>query len=364
MRRWIAAVLLDAVIFYMAVLYGSSGAVMIAIAVLIWLGVTVCYVNVVAFGIQTKVQVPIALAEKGQAVGVFTMVKRETGTGKLRIGVQLLTEPVSAANGKKKRTRIRFFEAADKRGMQKTRHEIVFWEAGMYEISLERIRVYDMTGLFYVERRVRKQTAQTIEVLPEITETSVRLTEPVRNFFGEAEVYDTLRPGHDVNDVFQIRPFQDGDKIQSIHWKLSVRTDELMVKENGHPKACPVVLLLDAEMRVDAFYTAAASLSFALFDAGCPHYTAWYSGRYKDIVRFRVDDEESFYEFLACYLAEKECRCEDSIQKLYKEKYKSELLLHDIRLNGTLEIFMDDKKLTQIPKDNVNGALAGMELIL
>lgn len=364
MRRWIAAVLLDAVIFYMAVLYGSIDAVMIAIAVLIWLGVTVCYVNVAAFGIQAKVQVPIALAEKGQPVGVFTMVNRETGTGRIRVCVQLLAEPVSDGNGKKKRNRTRFFEEADKRRMQKTRHEIVFQEAGMYEISLERMRVYDMTGWFYVERRGRKQTAQTIEVLPEITGTLVRLTEPVRNFFGDAEVYDTLRPGHDVNDVFQIRPFQDGDKIQSIHWKLSVRTNELMVKENGHPKACPVVLLLDAGVRSDAFYTAAASLSFALFDAGCPHYTAWYSGLYKDIVRFRVDDEESFYEFLACYLAEKECSCEDSIQKRYKGKYKGELLLHDIRLNGTLEIFLDDKKLSQLPKDNVNGALAGMELIL
>lgn len=364
MRRWCAAILCDAVIFYMAVLYGSTGMALIGIGVFLWLLLSFCYMHVAAFGIAAEVQVPIALAEKKQPVSVWTQIRRENGTGRIKIGVRLFAEPVSAGDARKKKKRIWFYTLADKKAQQKMRHDIAFSEAGMYEISLERIRIYDMTGCFYVERKVRKQTVRQVEVLPEIAETAVRLTEPVRNFFGEAEVYDTLRPGNDVNDIFQIRPFQDGDKIQSIHWKLSVRTDELMVKEHGHPKACPVVLLLDAKTRTDAFYTVAASLSFALMDAGCPHYTAWYSGQYEEVVRFRVDDEESFYEFLACFLAERDCQGKESIRKLYKENYKSELLLHDIRLDETLQVYLDGKKLIQIPKENVSGTLAGMELIL
>ena len=34
-------------------------------------------------------------------------------------------------------------------------------------------------------------------------------------------------------------------KRQSVHWKLSARTDELMVKENSLPKACAVAIVAD-----------------------------------------------------------------------------------------------------------------------
>ena len=37
--------------------------------------------------------------------------------------------------------------------------------------------------------------------------------------------------GYDPSELFDVREFQNGDRLQSVHWKLSARTDELMVKE-------------------------------------------------------------------------------------------------------------------------------------
>lgn len=136
----------------------------------------------------------------------------------------------------------------------------------------------------------------------------VRLSESARNFVGEALVYDSLRSGDDASEVFKLREFQDGDKLKNIHWKLSAKMDELIVRENGFPKACSTVLILEGVGAVsgknkrrqkasEAFLQVAASLSFSMMDKECPHYVAWLSKRYQEVKRIRVDDEESFLNF-------------------------------------------------------------------
>ena len=69
--------------------------------------------------------------------------------------------------------------------------------------------------------------------------------EHTRNFFGEAEIYDDFHPGDDPSEIFGVREFRAGDKMQSIHWKLSAKSDDLLVRENSQPKACPLVFLLE-----------------------------------------------------------------------------------------------------------------------
>ena len=98
-------------------------------------------------------------------------------------------------------------------------------------------------GFFNVTKRVKKYA--NVEVMPQIDEIPVRITDRVRNFFGDSDIYDDLRPGYDPSELFDVREFQNGDRLQSVHWKLSARTDELMVKENSLPKACAVAIVAD-----------------------------------------------------------------------------------------------------------------------
>lgn len=73
----------------------------------------------------------------------------------------------------------------------------------------------------------------------------MHVSEHTRNFFGEADVYDDFHPGDDPSEIFGVREFRAGDKMQSIHWKLSAKSDDLLVRENSQPKACPLVFLLE-----------------------------------------------------------------------------------------------------------------------
>mgnify|MGYP004573131273 CR=1 FL=1 len=368
MKRYVTALIMMALLIYTAMIYGSAPIAMFVFCLFLLMLVSLVYMNLIAADIEPVIRIPIALAEKGQKVLVNTEIHNHSGKNNRKIGYQV------SVNFQGKEQEKRWIYLDMESGVSENRQfEIGFFYAGSYEIILNKIRVYDMTGFFYLNRKVTKRVARSIEVLPEMEEMPVRLTEPVRNFFGEAEVYDELRSGDDVNEVFQIRPFQNGDKVQSIHWKISARMDELMIKESSHPKACPVALLLDfrgkntgkdAVRKKDIYYRAAASISYSLMDAGCPHYVAWFSGQTRDLVRIRVDDEESFYQFLAFYLHEKEEKVQEDMQALYKEKYGSERILHHIVLNEKMEIRLDEKLLQTIRKDHEKEDIHELELIL
>jgi hypothetical protein len=214
--------------------------------------------------------------------------------------------------------------------------------------------------------------------MPQVYATNVQISESVRNFLGDADVYDEFRPGHDSGETFEIRPYREKDKLQSIHWKLSTKMDELMVKETSLPKACAVVLMLELKPRVKktenkktkkkesyagAYLELAASISFSLMDQKCPHFVAWYSREKDAIRRIRVDDEESFYIFLDAYLREA-YPIEKDIREEYRNDFKSEWYLHDIVINEKLEVYRNGELLTRLDEKKIKDECEKLELLL
>lgn len=121
--------------------------------------------------------------------------------------------------------------------------EVAAKSSGNYTFRLVRVRFYGLLGIGYLIRYVRYE--ERLSIMPKITPVMIEVGLASRYFQGEAEVYDDKTGGDDVSEVFQIRSFQPGDKIQNIHWKLSAKEDELIVRENSLPMGCPVVILLD-----------------------------------------------------------------------------------------------------------------------
>lgn len=79
-------------------------------------------------------------------------------------------------------------------------------------------------------------------------------------------VFDRYKKGQDLSEVFELRDYHDGDPLRRIHWKLSARFDELMVREPSHPADFDLALGLmihgrDAELeRRGAVVNAAAGM--------------------------------------------------------------------------------------------------------
>ncbi|MBR4580961.1 MAG: DUF58 domain-containing protein [Lachnospiraceae bacterium] len=53
--------------------------------------------------------------------------------------------------------------------------------------------------------------------------------------------------GNISSDIKEIRPYQPGDRLQRIHWKLSAKLDDLFVKEMAHTSVLSLVLLPELE---------------------------------------------------------------------------------------------------------------------
>ncbi len=93
--------------------------------------------------------------------------------------------------------------------------------------------------------------------------------------------YAPDRRGQDLTETFQIRDYVPGDNLHQIHWKLSSKTGQLVVRE----ASCPVdhSLLVFVERRwdavsaphADALMEAVVSLCQSLTEAGRPFHLAW-----------------------------------------------------------------------------------------
>lgn len=62
----------------------------------------------------------------------------------------------------------------------------------------------------------------------------------------DGSVYDEYRAGFDQSEVFEIRAYRAGDKTAQIHWKLSQKTDTLMLRQGSLPVKNALLLVLEA----------------------------------------------------------------------------------------------------------------------
>ena len=325
---------------------------------------TFFYLLTAYFFLSAKMKIPISVSDMGSAVTVQVLFRNRWLFPVFH--VKLGFEVVNSFEKKKNRTWQNVFRVLP--GENQVELSLTLMQAGNYEIRLKKLQIYDLTGFFSVKKKM--SSAADIQVMPKLLDIPVFLTQPVKNFFGDSDIYDDEKRGYDHTETFQIRPYVPGDKLQSIHWKLSAKTDELIVKESSLPKACPVVLFLSYHAgkkkkgSFGTFLELGASLSFSLVDAGCPHYVVWYEEEFRDITRIRVDDEESFYLFLSCYLKEQGGEASEELSVLYDEKYRTECYLHSLKIDERFMLFKDGEELLALRADLLRQHLGGLEIVL
>ena len=338
-------------ILYLSIIYGSTATALSGLAIAAFAVLSYIYLILAARHVSCTVEAPVAIAVPGEEVNII--VKNTTSgifsMGRTKYYLRIQNE---IGNGRKK---IRCREDGI--------YNMSFPEAGQFQIVVKYIKKYDPSGLLCVKKKMKKSCK--VMVLPEVIPILVDLTEGTKNFIGDADVYDDVRPGHDPSERFGVRPFADGDKIQSVHWKLSAKSDELMVNENSLPKACSAVILIERCAKDMAEYLKViASYSFSIMDIKCPHYVAWYSGIKNDIMRIRVDDEESYYIMLNYLLAEKKMKKESDIVNAYNEKYKSENILHRLYLDRDMVMYNNGNKIGVYTKGSISKQLEDTEILL
>lgn len=351
-----------ALIFYAAIIYGSVGLVILSFAGCLIILFAYGYLLVLFWFLKVSLEIPISVAECEELAEIMIRVKNGSFLPAAKMVFFLSYE--NLLTGEKGQIRLR--GACDARQTAVICAKVYANHCGKYHVWIRKFRVYDLSGIFYLNHRC--QGRSEFYVMPGLYDTAVTVTEPSRHFMGESDVYGDSAGGTDASEILQIREFRDGDKIQSIHWKMSAKVDELMVRENRQPIGCPVVLFLDFKDRrkqMDAFLTIAAAISFALLDQKCAHYVTWYSGREGDVLRLRVDDEETFYLFLMLLYEEKKREKGNfDLVEGYKEKYKAEPFVTGVVLHQDLTVTVGEVERKAFTPGKIEQELRGVEFIV
>lgn len=112
---------------------------------------------------------------------------------------------------------------------------------GIYKYTITEMTLGDMMGFISLSKKVN-QSAE-INVFPESeNEVKLDMTDISR---GMTESEETLKRGHDFSDVSDVREYIPGDKLMSIHWKLSAKRDILMVKDRVSMSDQQMVILVE-----------------------------------------------------------------------------------------------------------------------
>lgn len=348
----------------LSMMYENPCIMLLGFVEIAYLIVSLCYLLFRKFTIKGKVEVPIGISEPGKANLVKVIIKNKSVVPLMRAKALIVVE--DTLSGIKKKSWMKLSEVL--RGQNVFTKSVIFPGAGNYEVTLKKLRIYDITGLLHVCVQVRRMGR--IQVMPTMHDVPVRLTLAVKNFYGEADVYDEHTPGHDNSELFQVREYQKGDRLQNVHWKMSAKQDEIMVKEHSFPKACPIILFLDyhvnkkAKKNTLAYIEAVTSISFSLIDAGCPHYVVWYDLDEMDIKRVRVDNEESLFYFIELLMKVKFETSKEAIIDRYKEKYRHEPYVWTLSIDENLVLKKGEEIYVKLSESDLEKSLSQMEIIL
>lgn len=118
-------------------------------------------------------------------------------------------------------------------------------------IMVEDVWCYDLLGLFYRKIPVGIQI-DTLVYPAQIKLNMQLMRRPQTSVTGN--LYDQHRKGQDVSEVAELREYQEGDSLGKIHWKLSGKLDELVVRDFGYPSNYTVLVLYDMMKNVDEMH--------------------------------------------------------------------------------------------------------------
>lgn len=113
---------------------------------------------------------------------------------------------------------------------------------GVLLLKAKHIRLYDWLGVFSVKTACEAQAKTT--VLPDTFPVEL-ITDPSAGVAESGGEYLQNIPGADLTDLFGMRDYAPGDPLRTIHWKLSAKTDELLIRIGSMPKENEILLLWD-----------------------------------------------------------------------------------------------------------------------
>lgn len=151
--------------------------------------------------------------------------------------------------------------------------------SGAVRTSINNLKLLGLLGVFYKE--VSLQEEATTYILPTIKGVSLT-NDDITGYDMESFKYSQYKKGDDPSEVFGIREYRQEDSSKLIHWKLSSKGQDIMVRELGFPIENNILVLLDKSMMEDDYDTLDSaielfvSISDRILKSSIAHDIGWY----------------------------------------------------------------------------------------
>lgn len=242
----------------------------------------------------------IHVVNKGEIIPVTVKLDNPTS-----FPISNLTICISYHNSyAKKRHKKEFHVSVDRKTNTTVICNMISEYTGSLQVSLNYIRIYDYVQLFSRKKKIHEEN--TIAVMPRLHEITESIILNSNKMFVESDQYSNVKGGDDPSEVFAIREYREGDRPQRIHWKLSVKQDQIMIKDFSEPLNCSILILANLNIPkgknvlsfMDGLLESTLSLSYSLVLRGQMHYLSWFDKDQGVCKRIRVTNETDLYEAL------------------------------------------------------------------
>ena len=240
---------------------------LLALAMGMMLAVALASVLAALFTVRAQVRCPRRSVERGQSIPVVATV-RHMGFLPVRSVALRLSLPGGADQP----------DALELTALPCVTHTyelaLTAPHRGVYSVGISGVSATDVFGLFTLSRRAARSSF-TVEVLPH-----TRRLPPMTLNAGDSAESRLARMTEDNASPADVRAWVQGDALKKVHWKLSMRKRELMVRTYEESTRPDTLLLLDlyplnalkshALTIEDAVCETAASLALAQLKEGYP----------------------------------------------------------------------------------------------
>lgn len=289
---------------------------------------------------QGEERIP-SVGEKGSAVRAGVVLKNTSAILGIRYEVKLYIKGNCEKRYRKRR--LKGILAAD--GERTVWCSFTADICGPASVWFKEIRIYDFLGLFYIKRK--GWSCRSVKIMPEFRLMPLEITRKTREFQADAEIYSSDRKGDDPAEIYQVREYRPEDSLKNVHWKLTAKENELMIKEKAFPLGCAVLLWFDVRknnMTAAGFsemIQKTAELSVTLTEEKCIHLAAWYDEKNEWIVRRRVDDLESCYTMIWEMMDMLPCSDIRKREICYRDVFGSQMFSSKVIIDGNGKVYLN-----------------------
>ncbi|MDR0918341.1 MAG: DUF58 domain-containing protein [Oscillospiraceae bacterium] len=131
---------------------------------------------------------------------------------------------------------------------------------GIFTVTLCEVRFYDYVRFFSVSKKLSVSVSN--KIIPAVSDlNSLIESTDIEN---ESEKLSEYEKGDDPSQIFDLRDYVEGDKLNKIHWKLTVKEDRTIIKEYSQSISAGYALLFD--FNTDSSMTSIDTLLETLYD--------------------------------------------------------------------------------------------------